>query len=76
MRSLVAVLAAATLVCPARLTVTEVTGTPPVVGGVLPVEGHHHTDERDPDVSARADPGGDGGRRPYTASALASSTHT
>lgn len=51
-------LAAATLAAgafgPPQLNVTEVRGTPPVAGAVLLLEGHHHTDEPEADVSGRA----------------------
>ena len=39
---------------PPRLEIREVRDTPPVPGAVLLVEGHHHTDEPEADVSARA----------------------
>ena len=39
---------------PPQITVTEVRGNPPVPGAVLLVEGHHHTDEPEADLSARA----------------------
>lgn len=47
-------LAAAVRFGPPRLEIREVRGTPPVPGAVLLVEGHHHTDEPEADVSARA----------------------
>lgn len=47
-------LAAAPFFGPPTIKVTEVTGAPPVASAVLLVESHHHTDEVDPQVSARA----------------------
>ena len=54
MRPLFAALAVTLVFGPPTIKVTEVTGTPPVAGAVLLIEGHHHTDETDPQVSARA----------------------
>lgn len=50
----VAVLTAATFWGPPRVTVREVSGTPPTPGAVLEVLTEHHTDEENPQVSARA----------------------
>ena len=47
-------LAAAVRFGPPRLEIREVRDTPPVPGAVLLVAGHHHTDEPEADVSARA----------------------
>ncbi len=47
-------LAAAPFFGPPSIKLTEVRGAPPVAGAVLLVEGHHHTDEVDPQVSGRA----------------------
>lgn len=47
-------LAAAAAFGPPRITVTEVTGTPPTPGAVLAITTEHHTDEEDADVSAQA----------------------
>ncbi len=49
-----ALLTAAALLGPPRITVTEVTGTPITAGAVLDVATQHHTDEERPDVSGRA----------------------
>jgi hypothetical protein len=45
---------AATLFGPPRITVTEVTGTPPTPGAVLQLKAEHHTDEERPEVTGRA----------------------
>ena len=47
-------LTAAALLGPPRILVTEVKGAAPTPGAVLAIEAHHHTDEANPDVSARA----------------------
>lgn len=50
----VALLTAAALLGPPRITVREVTGTPITPGAVLDITAEHHTDEERPDVSGRA----------------------
>lgn len=47
-------LVAAVVFGPPTIKVTEAGATSPVPGAVLLVESHHHTDEVDPQVSARA----------------------
>jgi hypothetical protein len=49
-----ATLAASSAFGPPRVTVREVTGTPPTPGAVLEVLTEHHTDEEHPQISARA----------------------
>ena len=48
-------LAAAPFWGPPRITVREVTGTPPTPGAVLVVEEHHHTDDAEMALSATAE---------------------
>jgi hypothetical protein len=49
-----ATLAASSAFGPPRVTVREVSGTPPTPGAVLEVLTEHHTDEENPQVTARA----------------------
>jgi hypothetical protein len=49
-----ALVTAATLFGPPSITVTEVTGTPPVPGAVLAITSNHHTEEAEADISAKA----------------------
>ncbi len=49
-----ALLTAAALLGPPRITVTEVNGTPITPGAVLDITSQHHTDEERPDLSGRA----------------------
>lgn len=55
MRAMLAVASLATVALfgPPRINVTQPSGTPPVAGAVLLIEGHHHTEEKVPDVSGR-----------------------
>jgi hypothetical protein len=58
-RSLIPLAAAAALTAaafwgPPRVTVTQVSGTPPTPGAVLAVHAEHHTDEEKPQLTARA----------------------
>lgn len=50
----VAALTAAAFWGPPRVTVTQVSGTPPTPDAVLAVHAEHHTDEEKPQLTARA----------------------
>jgi hypothetical protein len=59
LRSLLPLAAAAALTAaafwgPPRVTVTQVSGTPPTPGAVLAVHAEHHTDEEKPQLTGRA----------------------
>lgn len=79
MRSVLAIASLATVALfgPPRINVTQPTGTPPVAGAVLLIEGHHHTDEKTPDVSGRmlAMRNGQRVERPVTLTAYGETGH-